>query len=356
MKKRTIYFFIKTGKEKMKKTLKFILLFLTLSCSKNIDKNKQIVEEESIVTTEIANMTYDEISNNIIGHINDDNIRIRSNPNTNSEILGLLNMGDSVTVIDTSNEKVTINNYNNYWYKIITNDNITGWVFGGYIELINNEEPPEFAEMSWNSRFGNLARLENISINDLQSCSWRRYFTYIFFSKEGNYARTDRWDKAKYGRYIFKDNTVYFFPPIEIIRFDEYYTVNKLNYSNELHFEGAPVLRSDDETVVFVANDSEFVKTGETIRMYKYYCERIFEPGKVNRDGYLFTLPDKSSKNLFYDNYYGKKATEAVTAKLAKTKIDNITWYYTIFDFTSGDPIDGGGPFYEGWLSEDYFK
>jgi len=339
----------------MKNIFWFILLFLIFSCSKNIDKNKQIMESESNVTNNT--MAYDENDrNNIIGYINDDNIRIRSNSNINSEILGLLNMGDCVTVIDTSSEKVTINNYDDYWYKIITNDNITGWVFGGYIELINNEIPPEFAGMSWNTEFGNLTPLKNISINDLQSCSWRRYFTSIFFSEEGNYIKIDRWGITESGRYILKDNTVYFFPPIEIIRFTEKYTINKLNYSNELHFEGTPVLRSDDETVVFVANGSEFVETGETIRMYKYYCEKIFEHGKVNRNGYLFSLPDKSSKNMFYGNYYGERAVKATAVKLAKTKIDNIIWYYTLFDFTDGDPIDGGGPFYEGWLSEEYFE
>jgi len=315
------------------------------------------VELESIGITNITAMTYDENDKNkIISYINDDNVRIRSNPNINSDILGLLNMGDCVTVIDASSEKFAISNYDDYWYKIITNDNITGWVFGRYIELINTEIPPEFMEMSWNTEFGNLARLENISVDDLQSSSWSRYFTSIFFSKEGNYIKIDRWGSTESGRFILRNNTVYFFPSIEIIRFAEEYTINKLIYSNELHFEGAPVLRSDDETVVFYANSSEFVKTGETIRMYKYYCEKINEYGKVNKNSYLFSLPDKSSKNMFYDNYYGERATEAVTVRLAKTKIDNITWYYTLFDFTSGEPTDGGGPFYDGWLSEEYFE
>jgi hypothetical protein len=221
---------------------------------------------------------------------------------------------------------------------------------------ISNEIPPEFAEISWRSEFGSLAPIENISVNDLQSCSWRRYFTYLFFSKEGNYAIADRWDSTKYGKYILENNTINFLPPIEIIRFTEKYTVDKLFYSNELYFEGAPVLRNDDETVVFTANGSEIAKTGETIRMDQYYCEKIYEYGKVNTNGYLFTLPDKSSENMFYDSYYGEKATEAAAVKLAKTRIDNIIWYYTLFDFTSGEPADGGGPFYYGWLSEEYFE
>jgi len=59
---------------------------------------------------------------------------------------------------------------------------------------------------------------------------------------------------------------------------------------------------------------------------------------------------------MFYDNYYGEKATKATVVKLAETKIDDIILYYTLFDFTSGEPTDGGGPFYEGWLSEEYNK
>lgn len=224
------------------------------------------------------------------------------------------------------------------------------------IEYEEIEIPFEFTGISWNSDFGSLSPVDNISINDLQSCSWRRYSAQIFFSKEGNYAITDRWDKTKYGRYFLEDVAIYFLPPIKIIRFTKTYTVDKLFYSNELHFEGTPVLKNDDETVVFTANGSEVAKTGETIRMYQYYCEKIYEYGKVKENGYLFTLPDKSSENMFYDNYYGKKAATATVVKLTETKIDNIIWYYTLFDFTSGEPTDGGGPFYYGWLSEEYFE
>jgi len=60
---------------------------------------------------------------------------------------------------------------------------------------------------------------------------------------------------------------------------------------------------------------------------------------------------------MFYDDYYGKIATKATVVKLAETKIDNITCHYSLFDFTSGgEPTDGSGPFYYGWLSEDYFE
>jgi hypothetical protein len=335
----------------MKNTLWLMLLFVISSCSKHTDQNKQVTESASV---EINNRI-EEIAN-ISGYINDNNVRIRNSPNTSSEILGQLNMGDYVTVIDTSSERVTVNNYDDYWYKVVTTDNIIGWIFGAYIELMDNEIPTEFAEIPWRSEYGNLAPIENISVNDLQSCSWSRYFTYLYFSKERNYAIGSHWDGNKYGKYILKNNTVYLLPPIEIIRFTEKYAVDKLFYSNELYFEGTPVLRNDDESVVFRASGAKVVKNGEIIRMNQHYCEKIYEYAKVNKNGYLFALPDKSSENMFYDSYYGKKATEVTAVKLAKTKIDNVIWYYTLFDFTSGEPTDGGGPFYDGWLSEEYFE
>jgi hypothetical protein len=293
--------------------------------------------------------------NPIIGNINSNNLRIRSNPNTTSEILGLLNTGDTVTINDVTNIKKNISNTENYWYKITTREGITGWIFGEYIDYLSQGIPPEFEKVSWNDTYGYLSPVENITINDLKASSWNRFSTNLFFSNEGYYALLDRWDHPKYGRYILQDNIVSFFPPIEIIRFSDKFVINELFYSNETYYEGAPVFKNKDETVVFVANGSINTKIGETVRMYQHYCIKIWEKAKANKNEYLFSLPDISSKNMFENDFYGRKATEATVIKLAKTIINNVEWYYVLFDFSSGEPADGGGPFYEGWLPEDYF-
>jgi len=215
--------------------------------------------------------------------------------------------------------------------------------------------PIEFTEIKWHSYFGSLSPKENITLIDLQSCSWQRNNAILIFSHENHYAALSR-GGCFYGRYIFENNTVHFSPPFNIIRFTENYTVASLHYSNEMYYEGTPVLINDDETIVFSANNSKEAAVGETVKLYQYYCEKTWERSKVNTNGVLYSLPDILSKNMFQDDFFGEKATNVIVVRLAKTTIDNVIWYYTLFDFTNGDPIDGGGPFYEGWLPEKYFE
>jgi hypothetical protein len=218
------------------------------------------------------------------------------------------------------------------------------------------EKPDEFTGKSWRSYFGSLYPVENITLDDLQSCSWQRYDTILHFSQEGNYAKMDPSDGNIYGRYTLTDNTINFSPPIKVVRFAREFIVAELHYSNEIHFEGAPVLRSDDETVVFSANGSQRPNNGDIVRMYQYYCVKTWESGKINTNGLLYGLPDTSSINIFEDDYYGGKATGATAVKLAEITIDDVVWYYTLVDFTSGEPTDGGGPFFYGWLSAEFFE
>ena len=334
------------------------MFVLTISCSKNTKQNNKITMTETEITNE-QSTEYKEADISPVlphgGYINDDNLRIRNNPDTNAEILGILNLGDYVSVIDITKQKTAVNNLENYWYKIITNENITGWIFGEYLELIISDIPIEFIEKNWNSRFGNLSPTENFTLDDLQSCSWQRNDTILIFSREGNYAGLSR-GSYNYGRYVLENNTVHFIPPLNVIRFAEEYSIVNLHYSNEMYYEGTPVLKNDDETVIFSANNSTETKVGEIVKLNQYYCEKIWERGRINTNGVLYSLPDVSSKNMFQDDYYGRKATEIAVVKLAKITIDDVVWYYTLFDFTSGEPIDGGGPFYDGWLPEKYFK
>jgi hypothetical protein len=235
-------------------------------------------------------------------------------------------------------------------------ENITVQIFSESPNPIISEKPDEFIGKSWSSYFGSLYPVENITLDDLQSCSWQRYDTILHFSQEGNYAKMDRSEGNIYGRYTLTDNTINFSPPIKVVRFASDFIVAELHYSNEIHFEGSPVLRNDDETVVFSANDSQIPNIGDIVRMYQYYCVKIWEKGKINTNGFLYSLPNTSSANMFETSYYGGKATGATAVKLAETTIDDVVWYYTLVDFTGDEPTDGGGPFYYGWLSAEYFE
>jgi hypothetical protein len=71
----------------------------------------------------------------------------------------------------------------------------------------------------------------------------------------------------------------------------------------------------------------------------------------------LFVLPDINKKNIFENNYYGNIATTRATIlKLAKTEIHETLWYYIFLDFTGDEPSDGGGPYYYGWIQDEYLS
>ena len=340
----------------MKKIYWFcVLLVFAVSCSGKQAENAAVdiaLSDESEITQDEENIV--ESYSHRIGYINNDYLRVRSGPGTNSEILGYLNAGDCVTVTGVSDGKEVVSGFENYWYEITASDDISGWVFGEYLVIPTGKIAPEFEGLQWHQFYGGFTFPETLHIDDLTSCTWYIYSAYLYFSEKGHFALLGR-GNYEFGSYTLRDNTVYFFPPVEIFRFMERYKIEKMVYSTKPHLTGSAVLKVDDGTVVFTPLYSKGSKIGDIVSIHERYCEVIGETGKVNKNGYLFALPDLSSKNLFLDDYYGRRATQIDVVKVAKTIIDDTVWYYTFFDFTSGDPIDGGGPFYYGWLTQDYF-
>ena len=78
---------------------------------------------------QIFSLTYD-------GVINDTRVRLRSKPNLNSEVLGFLNTGDKLKVVDWSNEKQKIGGMEAYWYKVESENYPDGWVYGKYVDIV----------------------------------------------------------------------------------------------------------------------------------------------------------------------------------------------------------------------------
>ncbi len=75
------------------------------------------------------------------GLVIDNNLRIRNNPDINSEIIGILNFGDFIEIYQTSENIDSIDGMENYWYKIDpANSDHSGWVYGGYVYAANTIE------------------------------------------------------------------------------------------------------------------------------------------------------------------------------------------------------------------------
>jgi hypothetical protein len=73
------------------------------------------------------------------GLITEYKVRIRAEPNLSSEILGTLNDGDKVKILEVGREKQKAGDWESaryvesILYKIRTNTNVEGWVFGRYV-------------------------------------------------------------------------------------------------------------------------------------------------------------------------------------------------------------------------------
>jgi len=337
-----------------------MMIPITVSCTNNARKQEaaaETIEAEHINSNQIIAEPESTTDENRNGIINDNNLRIRSEPSTDAEILGKLNKDDYVTILKKTKERENVNKEWDYWYKIKTSENITGWVFGRYIYILQPNEPLEFTNNKWLRSFGELLPKENITLKDIQSCSWHTGVgVYLIFSKEGNYAFGSRWSGAEYGKYELHDNVISFNPAFTYFIASVKYQIDKLYYSNEMYYDGTPVLKNFDENLAIYPNNSTAPKLGETVRINRYYCEKIWEKTKLKTNNLLYALPDISSTNIFgNDSYYGNKSMEAGAVKLAKTIIDGVLWYYILLDFTI-EPIDGGGPYFQGWLTEKYLE
>jgi len=67
--------------------------------------------------------------------INDTRVRLRVNPNLNSDTWALLDKGLSVKIKDKSKEKFEIDGESHYWYKVDNPNYPDGWVYGKYLDI-----------------------------------------------------------------------------------------------------------------------------------------------------------------------------------------------------------------------------
>ena len=69
------------------------------------------------------------------GTSNNVNVRFRSEPTLQGEHLGYLQKGDRVVILDETDETMKIGNMESVWYKIKTEDGVTGWAYGFFIDV-----------------------------------------------------------------------------------------------------------------------------------------------------------------------------------------------------------------------------
>ena len=75
----------------------------------------------------------------VLGFLNDDNVRMRTEPSLVGIKLGLLSYDESVEILDISAEKMKIADMNSYWYTISLYDNTVGWTDGHFVDVSKND-------------------------------------------------------------------------------------------------------------------------------------------------------------------------------------------------------------------------
>lgn len=75
-----------------------------------------------------------EFKKNDVVYLYGDNVKLRSEPSTKSESHKLLKIGEELTILEKSNERLIFRGVDWPWYKVKYN-NLTGYVIGGLISL-----------------------------------------------------------------------------------------------------------------------------------------------------------------------------------------------------------------------------
>jgi hypothetical protein len=67
--------------------------------------------------------------------VNDDRVRVRASPDLSGGILGYLNRGDRVEILDIEQEVQKIDGEEASWYSVRTDNDVSGWMFGAYVDI-----------------------------------------------------------------------------------------------------------------------------------------------------------------------------------------------------------------------------
>jgi hypothetical protein len=69
------------------------------------------------------------------GVLNDSRVRVRTYPTLGAEIVGHLERGEWVEVLERSGLRESIGEMNDFWYRVRTEDGLAGWSYGHFIDL-----------------------------------------------------------------------------------------------------------------------------------------------------------------------------------------------------------------------------
>lgn len=123
----------------------FLLVIFFTTCNK-VDITKEIehtIQPEEEKPIEVPQRK--KINGKVMYANSSEGLRIRSNPGLENERIGLLQFTEKVTLLEESEGCENIDGIDGQWF-LISNGNIQGWVFGGYL---SEHFPDSFFSGSW---------------------------------------------------------------------------------------------------------------------------------------------------------------------------------------------------------------
>lgn len=119
-----------------KSILIFLYIFLVMSC---FSKEKKVNNETSKITNtysyEIKQENKIDTINNFFSVISNEGLRVRKEPNLDSEKIGILKHNQIVKATKKTSDSLEIDGIKSNWF-YINYHNLTGWVFGGYLKEV----------------------------------------------------------------------------------------------------------------------------------------------------------------------------------------------------------------------------
>jgi len=100
------------------------------------DRNDPSIVIYNMLDESMKNINIENTLNIKYGSVNDNRVRVRDNPNLDSNTLGYVNTGDEIYILGKSTTKMKIGTMDNYWYKILGKDSLLlGWAYGEFIDF-----------------------------------------------------------------------------------------------------------------------------------------------------------------------------------------------------------------------------
>jgi hypothetical protein len=76
-----------------------------------------------------------EVSQNPRATVINSRLRVRSAPSLEGEMLGMLEIGEEVRVLERSDQQLNIGDLTDFWYRIDNGNSLTGWAYGAFLRM-----------------------------------------------------------------------------------------------------------------------------------------------------------------------------------------------------------------------------